>query len=400
MQRLPTLDGWRAIAIAGVLVSHSGFLFDRDGICASQVLRDVAANLRLGVDLFFAISGLLITHRLLAEWRERGSFSLKAFYIRRGFRILPPYAVYLACIGILAGLHVLTVNGWEFGSALTFSRNYWMGMPGGAATNHFWSLAVEEHFYLIWPLALSILRPKTALWSVPCAAIGIHLWRAADARYALFARVVTFPPDAGALFRSDTRMDALLWGCFAALVFPQLAAWLQRLARYGSALTLLILTVIVAAIACHARMLPLVLAMLFPMLIVSTVALPGSRISRGLERPAIRRVGDLSYSIYIWQTLFLQSIGVSLNLSSGATGWARVGFWLLDLAALAALAGLSFYFLERPLIAAGRELARQVGASGPERAAVSAPAGCGEPPAGRGGRARRALRLTGRPRWR
>src|SRR5260370_12733312 len=150
MRWIPVRDGWRGVAIALVLVHHvvRGFYATEDAYSQSATRYGA-----FGVDIFFGLSGLLITKLLLEEWHGAGAFQLPQFYIRRVFRILPPYLVFLA---------VVTAFGWwstklEFTSSLFFFRNYLPHRLAGPYTGHLWSLAVEEHFYLIWPglLALS-----------------------------------------------------------------------------------------------------------------------------------------------------------------------------------------------------------------------------------------------------
>src|SRR2546430_13139239 len=104
---LPTLDGWRALAILGVMVCHSGdAFFHADGPHPNVTLHSLTRHGALGVDVFFGISGFLICTRLIEEHKKTGRISLKRFYIRRAFRILPPYFTHLAALGALtaAGL--------------------------------------------------------------------------------------------------------------------------------------------------------------------------------------------------------------------------------------------------------------------------------------------------------
>jgi peptidoglycan/LPS O-acetylase OafA/YrhL len=89
MRRIPTLDGWRAIAILSVVAHHAAMSFYASE--SDYFARSVAVYGEFGVDIFFGLSGLLITKLLLDEWRAEGSVSLRGFYIRRAFRILPPY---------------------------------------------------------------------------------------------------------------------------------------------------------------------------------------------------------------------------------------------------------------------------------------------------------------------
>ncbi len=125
MNRIPLLDGWRAIAIALVLANHVG-----QNLAGSEIVRDASVTRygAFGVDIFFGLSGLLITRMLLEQYRASGSFRLREFYIRRAFRILPACFVFLA---------VYTALGWwksnlELVSCVLFFRNY-VPMHAGAS---------------------------------------------------------------------------------------------------------------------------------------------------------------------------------------------------------------------------------------------------------------------------
>src|SRR4051794_23614859 len=98
----PTLDGWRAVAIVAVIMSHSHQLVEPQGIFPSPAWRSVLAHFRVGVDLFFAISGFLITQLLVQESLQTGTISLRSFYVRRAFRILPVIIAYLLVVALLA----------------------------------------------------------------------------------------------------------------------------------------------------------------------------------------------------------------------------------------------------------------------------------------------------------
>src|SRR5262249_22149765 len=144
---LPTVDGWRAVAILLVLAYHSSLSLN-----AHSRLFGYG---RMGVDLFFAISGFLITYRLITEYQSSGRIALKNFYIRRVFRILPPAFLYLSVIALLTMFGVLRVRSTGILAAVFFLTNYVNpAISDFSFVAHFWSLSVEEHFYLLWPGAL------------------------------------------------------------------------------------------------------------------------------------------------------------------------------------------------------------------------------------------------------
>src|SRR4051794_40093593 len=125
---LPTLDGWRGVAVLMVIVFHA---------FGSTVpaLKPLGG---LGVSIFFALSGLLICNRLLAEHHKSDRIDLRAFYIRRAFRILPPALVFLATLAVVSALVVPLAYSSELLSCLFFWRNYYTS--AGWYTGHFWSL--------------------------------------------------------------------------------------------------------------------------------------------------------------------------------------------------------------------------------------------------------------------
>jgi peptidoglycan/LPS O-acetylase OafA/YrhL len=336
-RHLPTLDGWRAVAIVMVIVSHARSpLFVRPGWVHS-----VAPFGRLGVDIFFAISGLLICSRLLDEM-SHNNLDLRAFYIRRLFRILPPYLFYLIVLAILTGVGEIAVTPKDFLVCVAFLRNYFMAAPLSVYTNHFWSLAVEEHFYLFWPAMLGWLGRRRAVPFALVMCLGIHAWRAATARSTELADLF---PNTGLLWRTDTRLDALLWGCLAALLLQPLSRVPLRLS-----MTMPVVAGLVIATWRKAPMLPLIYAVGFAVLVLSTVLKPTSAAGRLLERPPVRWVGRLSYSLYIWQTIFFEQ-----QFPSGWLGYLQRP--PVNLLALVVCALASYYLLEKPTVALGRRLA-------------------------------------------
>jgi Predicted acyltransferases len=226
---IPTLDGWRAIAILGVMASHAGHSYSQAH--GTESLFDRIASGTHGVNLFFAISGLLITSRLLEEWDGAGSVSLKRFYVRRAFRILPPALLYLSCVALLGVLGLLPVVREEFVAATLFFRNYLppiLGQNGaGFFTSHYWSLGVEEHFYLFWPALLLFAGRKRALPVAIAIAVLVAGWRHLEA----WREIMLYDAIQPTYFvRSDTRIDAIMWGVVAALALsrPDVRAFIER----------------------------------------------------------------------------------------------------------------------------------------------------------------------------
>ena len=358
---LPTLDGWRAFAIVAVMVYHgTTSLFYPFGPYPSyEALRVVQIGAR-GVDVFFAISGFLICSRLLAEQEKNGRISLLSFYIRRSFRILPPYFVYLGILAVLAMLGILAVERREFVGSALFIRNYYgPTVEHGWYTGHFWSLAVEEHFYLIWPILLVLCGSRRARPVAAVLAFLVPVWQIVNQEWNLLE--AGHPSQ-----RTDTRIDALLWGCWVALVIniPLYRAWITRW------LTTWSWAAIVCAVMLLIRFGPFseeqtvtrhVEAFLMPWLLVGTVLHPHWRVSRFLEIGVLCWIGRLSYSLYIWQQIWL--LGSWKEVRPFPLG--PLQELPLNLLCTFGCAVLSYHLVERPTLRLGMRLSKFLTGSWP-----------------------------------
>jgi peptidoglycan/LPS O-acetylase OafA/YrhL len=310
----------------------------------------LASHGNLGVEVFFAISGFLICGLLLQEYAGEGGICLRRFYIRRFFRILPPYYVALAGIYAVSVFGAIRVNHSDLLSCLLFYRNY---RPLGADeygdfyTAHFWSLALEEHFYLVWPALLIAVKPKRAGKVAFLLAMAVFGWRTIDERFQLLAGIL---PPANLMARTDTKIDALLWGCLAAIYFPTIKGIFERI--HFSQLWLPILMILIGAEAIHAPQLTLLRSILLPALVLSTVIQPASMLGRVLEWRPLHWIGTLSYSLYLWQELFLPEMA-----SVAARGSLRqLQHWPWNVVAIVVCACLSRYLVELPMTRLGYRL--------------------------------------------
>jgi peptidoglycan/LPS O-acetylase OafA/YrhL len=347
---IPTLDGWRAFAVIGVILYHgrSGFFN------GNSVLIKLSAHGFLGVDLFFAISGFLICGLLLQEYRRDGGISLRRFYIRRCFRILPPYYAAIAGLCAVSVFGAIHVNYSYLPSCLLFYRNYkplGMDQQGGFYTAHFWTLAVEEHFYLIWPMLLVAVKPKRAGKVAFLLAMAVFGWRMLEVHFQWLSKILL---PANLSMRTDTRIDALLWGCLAAIYFPVIKRYAERI-RF-SQLWLPVLAILLVAEAVHAPGLTLLRVVLLPALVLSTVIQPESLLGRVLEWQPLRWIGTISYSLYLWQELFLPEL--TSEKAHGAFHYLQQPPW--NVLAILVCACLSRYLLELPMIRFGHRLSATV----------------------------------------
>lgn len=342
--RLATLDGWRAVAILLVLWCH--FAMGRWDTALAYLNGSWAPYGAFGVDIFFAISGLLITSRLLDEQDRYGSISLRAFYIRRAFRILPPCFFYLAVLGIAVGFKTRL----EVWSCFLFFRNYLPNEMGSWGAGHLWSLSIEEHFYLIWPGLFAWLAHKsrsTAATAASWLSIAFALWRIADANNHWTAGWI----HVGENYRTDVRLDALFWGCTAAFALRDPKTRAQMSGRYLGWFFGVALVASVWFIIVNSPLSGVLLPILFPVLLLGTIANPQWMVSRALDSKGLVWIGKISYSLYLWQEIFLFPRWESPAAIQKFP-------WNLPLAFLCAW--LSYRFLETPFIDWGRSIASRI----------------------------------------
>ncbi|MDX6507198.1 MAG: hypothetical protein QOG06_1842 [Gaiellaceae bacterium] len=338
----PALDGIRAGAILLVLALHGRLL----------------AGGFLGVDLFFVLSGFLITALLLQEWSDRGSISLRRFYARRARRLFPALGLTILGVGALYLALPAVQHGRGYWPELAAVAGYaanWVAAtatpPGLAALGlfgHTWSLAIEEQFYIVWPVLLLLLLRRR----VPLGYVAALLLASATASAIL--RWLTWSGDhsPAAFLRTDTRADGLLLGCTTLVLLSHSGASLLRrlLTRTSvAALTLLVLTVAVVEARSDASPLyagGLVLVELASAALVAHVVLaPASPVARALSLRPLAWLGARSYGIYLYH------FPLFFSVSPEAVGLHRASFLALVVPLTIALAALSYRFVERPVLA-------------------------------------------------
>ncbi len=348
MQRsgyLPTLDGWRAVAILLVLGAHSNpwslGRFNNHWL---------VVNGYRGVQLFFALSGYLICTRLLREEQRFGSISMRSFYARRLFRIQPAAMVFLLALVVLTVFRGIPEFWPGIAGAALMIRNLW---PRALAngywfTEHFWSLAVEEHFYLLLPGFLVLVR-RRRFTILAVTVLVLELWHMV---VGLTPRLKTGP---GWIIghRTDIALNSiLLASVFAvALNSGSVLAWFKKFVRPWAAW---LYTAVFFFIASRHLSMPIQDSLLsvFPVLIVAAVLHPESLTGKFLELSAVRWIGRISYSLYLWQQLFLvppEAQTPPLLHANGLVCWA----------ATFACAIASYYLIETPLIRVGHRFAKR-----------------------------------------
>ncbi len=359
LRRIPSLDGLRALSITMVMGLHTVQRFGADypdhlpGLAWSVVL-----NGSLGVTIFFVISGYLITRLLLHEQESRGMISMSGFYLKRAFRILPPLYVYVAVLVLLSAAGRLALTRWDVVSALFFFHNY-AASSNCWAIEHFWSLSVEEQFYLIWPVLLifclrvrgSSGRNRAA--SIACAVIVLSP----------LIRIASFRTHNSFLHQSagfHMHADALMFGCAAALL--EGSDRFERLYRGVTRVTWLPVAGLVLGSYLEMRFqnywnFPLgetYTGVLIVAVLLWTIRNPASLPGRALNASFVTHIGVLSYSMYLWQTLFLH------HLNAGVfAGVSWLGRFPLNWIAVLVAAELSYTLIEQPALRLRNRLLRR-----------------------------------------
>lgn len=348
----PGLDGLRALAVVLVVAYHLGVPFASGGL--------------LGVGVFFTLSGFLITSLLLRRHEKHGDLDLKNFWIRRFRRLLP--AVVLVLIAVLAAGAVvrpeklgawseqalaalLYVANWH---TILSGRSYFEQQEGAGPLDHLWSLAVEEQFYLVWPLALLLLltltrrlgrRPRTA------ALAGVALALGAVSMVLLAVLADPTGDSTRAYEGTDTRAGGLLWGAALAFLWrPDAVARVRGAAVWAvDAVGVAGLAGILALVATTDQQTDSLYTWGIAALTVSTCAAllplvhPEARLGRVLGIAPLQWIGARSYGIYLWH------MPVVAFLPERAFYGQPVVRGLVVVALTLVLAALSWRFVEDPI---------------------------------------------------
>lgn len=274
VQYMPALDGLRGLAILAVIAYHAGAPFAGTGY--------------LGVDLFFVLSGFLITGLLTAELRSTGSIALGRFYWRRALRLYPTLLLMVVGFLIAAPMVWPELPAWRYAMwAMLYLSDYSRALLGEPIVlSYTWSLSVEEHFYLVWPLVLPIIiRFRHPLQLLMACYILATAWRILNYSWLGW--------DA-AYFRFDTRLSGLILGGVLALWRPQMncPAWPAAV----------IIAVLMALPSTHnwtGIAVGMPLAEGASALLVLAAATNERRVAWASWPPLIY-LGRLSYGMYIW----------------------------------------------------------------------------------------------------
>jgi peptidoglycan/LPS O-acetylase OafA/YrhL len=343
--RMAGLDALRAIAVLLVIVNHLGF--DRIGPV-------MVFDGSVGVELFFVISGFLITWLLLGEHERHGRIALGAFYQRRVARLLPASLAYL-----LVGMGLLALRGQPIPwgavvSTVFYGTNYYQALTGAAAhyLSHCWSLAVEEQFYLIWPFLLVALLQRG---HSPRAALELSIPLVWLLKVVL---ILGFGVGEVYLYRAlETRMDQLAAGCLLAVLLktPRWRRRFEQLARWHWPLPALVGAMLVSMSVLHGTdtvadkqlfgfaLETVLIVMLLPLVLIKAA-------DRGwaawlLNAPVLVLIGQISYGMYLYHPFVTHPIHNAVVRLGGSPS---MGI-LAALVSLTVVSWASFRWFEQPM---------------------------------------------------
>ena len=352
IQYIPAIDGLRALAVIAVMLYHLGFTWIPGGF--------------LGVDLFFVISGYVITRLLLDSIEQSGGLDLRGFYLARARRLLPALIFTVTTTTIAIGIwapdtikRLLT----DMPFALTGTMNWWLvarhqdyfesiGRP--PLLQHTWSLAVEAQFYLLWPLILYFILKRLGKKRIPIAALVIAT---ASGVALLF---VSFSLDASnaskvshVYFGTDTHSIGLFLGAalavswipqnFTTQVSKKAQDFIDGIGVFGF-IGIIATFLLIDETKPTLYKIAFPLAGLFGASIIMSVVHPASRFAPILQNPIFVWIGQRSYAMYLWHWIIFQVTRPSVDLAGQM--WA---LYALRILIVFALADISLRYVEQPI---------------------------------------------------
>jgi peptidoglycan/LPS O-acetylase OafA/YrhL len=338
--RWPSFDGVRALAVLAVMTYHLGLL----------------PGGYLGVDVFFVLSGFLITWILISEHEASGLISYRMFYMRRALRLFPALAALIAVSvvvvlvdGRYAPYRIPTLEAVPF--VVLYSGNWVVAFTNQATTAFTlgllgitWTLAIEEQFYLFWPLTLARLLKKCTRQQIAALLAGIAVLEMVVRAAFNASDILWFRADASTLTHSDGLLLgsalALLWVHHEASSFWPMVKRVAPVVGWVSAITLLMVMVVGDS---NGSSLWIVLAECAAVgLLVDLLTRPASPLSMLLQLTPLQWIGKRSYGCYLWHWVIF-----TLVASCSWPKWATLS---IDFPATLAVAALSFRFIERPFL--------------------------------------------------
>lgn len=332
----PALDGVRAVAVLLVMLQHLGYVHAGG----------------LGVDVFFVLSGYLITAILTSEFSVTGTIDLKKFYARRALRILPAVILLLLAINICVSIFQTSSQAarvrWDSLGALFYIAN-WLRAFGHdiGLLGNLWSLSIEEQFYLLWPITLLFLLSRRLTTNRILLLIGFAVLLVNLERIWLYHGIQSFDRIYNGL---DTRADALLVGCALGVL------GVHFLSRLAFAILGLIGAVFVTCVLFLGYPVPARFQVPFGLTIGGTLfavgvafalaallSLPNNVFARLLRLPPLVWAGRLSYGLYLWHFFVFAFV-------AGLFGAYQLRIVPVQMLATFLIATLSYYLVEQPCL--------------------------------------------------
>lgn len=346
MRYMPGLDGLRAIAVLGIIIYHLNKQWLTGGF--------------LGVDTFFVISGYLITSLLLKEYDDTGIIKLKSFWIRRLKRLLPAVIVLLMVVGtatlLLKSDNIIRVK-HDIIAAIFYVSNWWYIAKGVnyfeqfsfMPLKHLWSLAIEEQFYIFFPVILVTLL----LTIKKRYKIGFIFWGVSIISLGLMMFIYSINGDHSRVyFGTDTRLQTLLLGVILAFLWPpfKLKNDPPKVVKYvidsiGS-LSFIVLILLFFIINDETNWIydgGFYLISILTLFIIASVVHPSTWIAKIFSNPVLVFIGKRSYSLYLWHFAV-----ISFVHSYYVDGQIPVYVYFIDISLTIIFAELSYRFIETP----------------------------------------------------
>ncbi|WP_207534014.1 acyltransferase family protein [Desertivirga arenae] len=342
-----SLDGFRAVSIMLVVIFHIVLTFD--------LAYDFHPLANLGVQFFFVISGFLITTILMKEKLKKGTIGLKRFYVRRAFRILPVAFIYLALMLVLKVFFKIDIDYLAIVTCFLFIRNFYITSFHGFShlTTHFWSLSIEEQYYLIFPFFLKK--------SVRFYMILMFLILATTVISTIYNEFSEIPNSAFTMFVTGfiTQFQGIAVGSIYSLLIFKRVISLDKPIKNK-----LIINLIIFAGIClltlnsnkFTGIIIMIQSVMFAMLIgINLRSQSDSDISfKFLNNKVMRMIGLLSYSIYIWQQPFTLGFSYlkskSFVANSGHLVLMSSSITIISVIALGVISYLSYFFYEKKFL--------------------------------------------------
>ncbi|MBB3175905.1 acyltransferase [Variovorax sp. Sphag1AA] len=340
---IPALTGLRCVAVMMVVFGHASTTVEGGFTGWLYPLRFLS-DAGLGVQIFFVLSGFLITNILHSEWEATGRIDLLQFYIRRTLRIWPAFYAFIIVLGLLSHWQLIDIawqqftfaalHMWNYSEALGLGPVSAQHLDGAWYLGHFWSLSLEEQFYWFWPPLLIFLLHRRSTKLLAGLILFVPIVRVASYYLA--------PNLRGQLgMMLHTGVDSILVGCYVSLNKSRIKAFLES-SRYSAAMLTAGCLLVVFVTPVLAGLLrgywstygTTLTAAIVGLIIMGIASMEQFWLTRLLKLRPFVFIGTISYSLYLWQQLFLSehspvTLGFPLNILQAIVA-ATLSYWLIE----------------------------------------------------------------------